>query len=112
MEKYINAAGKPCFKGVTESSEFNPELFYAPDWQGGEDSACFALHTNIGSITVVDRMTGFGFRDIESGYRDVDGNFWLASGNYDVRDSGCKTVGEAIQWIKQRANGCDPDEAR
>lgn len=115
MEKYINEHKKECWKGVTEYSEFSKSLFhqvpdskiehlidfYEPDLQ-------FAFHSDLGSLTVLDRMTGFGWRDIESGYRDEDGKFWLASGNYDVRDSDAKTVGEAIEWVKQRSNTCVP----
>lgn len=58
---------------------------------------------------MIDRMTGFGWRDVETGFRDKDGQFWLASGGLDVRYSGYKTIGEAIQWIKDRANTCIPE---
>jgi hypothetical protein len=110
MEQYINDAGKLCFKKVEPDSKFSPDLFHKPEWQPkdyGDES--FAFHTNLGSITVLNRMTGFGHRDTETGFRDKDDNFWLASGMYDVRESYCKTVGQAIDWIKQRANTCDPD---
>jgi len=107
MKSYINEAGKPAFKNVKNESLFNIELFHKPKWQG-DDGENFALHTNMGSLTVCDRMTGFGYRDIESGFRDKAGNFWLASGCCDVRYSGCLTIGEAINWIKERANTCKP----
>jgi hypothetical protein len=57
-------------------------------------------------------MTGYGYgqRDTETGYRDSDGLFWLASGCCDVRESGCKTIGEAIEWVKARANTCNPSD--
>lgn len=106
MEKYINEHGKECYRGIDDSSEFSADLFHKPEYQGVEDYESFAFHSELGSLTVVDRMTGFGWRDVESGYRDKDGKFWLASGHHDVRDSGCKTVGEAIQWVKARANNC------
>jgi len=64
----------------------------------------YALHTNLGTITVLDRRTGFGYRDIETGFRTD--KFWLASGNYDVRNSGVGTISEAIDWIKKHANNC------
>jgi hypothetical protein len=66
----------------------------------------WAFHSNLGSITVVDRMTGFGYRDEETGFRDNENYFWLASGHINVLYSNCKTVGEAIEWIKARANNC------
>lgn len=105
MEKYINEFGKVCYRGVTEDTAFTGNEFHMPKDLGNEDT-CWAFHTNLGSLTVLDRMTGYGFRDIETGFRDMDGYFWLASGNCDVRHSGCATVGEAIQWVKDNANTC------
>ncbi len=66
------------------------------------------MHTNLGSLTVLDRKTGFigEPRDTETGYRSPDGKFWLASGMYDVRESGVNTIQEAIDWVKERANTC------
>ncbi len=110
MEKYINEANKSCYRGVELESVFDPDLFYKPEWQT-DDGDNFAFHTNLGSLTVCDRMTGFGWRDIETGFTDKDGNFWLASGGYDVRESGVDTVGQAIEWVKRRANTCNPDRA-
>lgn len=112
MEKYINDYGKECYRGATLDTPFDPALFHEvvrdapPGFQGEEEDEQYALHTDLGSLTVVDRMTGFGWRDIETGYRDREGKFWLASGGEDVRLSGCKTLGEAIEWTKQRANTC------
>ena len=107
MERYINESNKPAYRGVTAETEFSSDLFHKPEYQGiGEDDETFAFHSEMGSLTVVDRMTGFGFRDIEAGYRSPEGKFWLASGGNDVRRSGCKTVGEAIEWVKTRANNC------
>ncbi len=105
IEKYTNEYGKECWRGVECNSAFAPELFHKPDYQPEGDES-FAFHTNLGSLTVLDRMTGFGWRDVETGYRDMDGNFWLASGNFDIRYYGCKTVGEAIELIKSNANTC------
>lgn len=109
MIKYINEYGKECYMGVSEESAFSVGLFHKPSYQP-EHGESFALHTNLGSLTVVDRMTGFGngVRDTETGFRDPDGNFWLASGMQDVRCSGVKTIGEAIEWVKSRANNCIP----
>ena len=110
MEKYVNDHGKECYKGASSESLFNAELFHKTKHHFEEDES-FALHTNLGSLTVLDRMTGFigGIRDTESGFRDVEGNFWLASGMQDVRESKAKTIVEAIEWIKCRANTCVPN---
>ena len=73
-----------------------------------ESDIHYALHLHIGSITVVNRMTGFsyGVRDIETGFRDPYNKFWLASGNFDIREQGDITVREAIKLIKENANTC------
>ena len=108
MEKYINQWGKECYRGVEMDSPFSPEIFHMiepPQYNYDRDSQ-YALFTNLGCITVLDRMTGFGWRDVETGYRDPDGAFWLASGNCNVMESGVATVGEAIEWVKKRANTC------
>jgi len=106
MEQYINEEGKPVYKGVTAETEFSSDLFHKPEYQVIDGDEIFAFHSEMGSLTVVDRMTGFGWRDIETGYRSPDGKFWLASGGNDVRLAGCTTVGEAIIWVKTRANTC------
>ena len=109
MEKYINQWGKECWKGVELDSPFLPIMFHHvgdhSDYSYDADYQ-WALHTNLGSITVLDRRTGYGHRDVESGYRDPDNKFWLASGNCNVLESGCTTVGEAIEWVKTNANTC------
>lgn len=71
-----------------------------------EDELLFLFIEDGSRITVLDRMTGFGFRDVETGFKDEHGAFWLASGKKDVRKSGCKTVKDAIAWIKENANQC------
>ena len=109
MIKYTNEYGKECYKDVTMDSLFSADLFHeVPDMLEPEENFQYALHTNLGSITVVDRLTGFmGYvRDVETGYRDPDGRFWLASGNMDVRQSGANTIGEVIDWVKHNANTC------
>lgn len=93
-------------KNLTLDSPFSKELFEEVDMRWSDGDKQIALHTDFGSLTVLDRMTGFGWRDVETGYRDPDGNFWLASGNQDVTESGSKTIGEAIEWVKERANTC------
>lgn len=106
MNKTINEYGKEVWKESTLESEFSSSMFHEVDMSGREDDKQFALHTDVGSITVLDRMTGFGWRDIETGYRSKDGEFWLASGGFDVRDSGVETLGAAIEWVKRNANTC------
>lgn len=108
MIKYINEFGKECYKGVKPSDLLSDYDFHTPDYTFETDIS-LALHTNLGSLTTVDRMTGFGWRDIESGYRAPNGDFWLASGGYNVVNSGVLTVGEAIAWVKNNSNTCNPD---
>lgn len=112
-ELYINDYNKPVYRNVELTTPMAELEFYTVppstyDLEMGARHRDFqhALHTNLGSLTVLDRMTGFGWRDIETGYRDMDGKFWLASGGYDVRESGATTFGEAVEWVKQRANNC------
>jgi hypothetical protein len=74
----------------------------------GED-ALFSANTKIGRITVLDRLTGWGngdIRDIETGYKDLDGKFWLVSGQFDIRKYPDLTIEEAIGKIKENANTC------
>lgn len=61
-----------------------------------------------GRISVVDRMTGFGWRDVETGYRCPSGQFWLASGGYDIRNYLHELYSdeEMAQWVIERANTC------
>lgn len=114
MNRTINEYGKPFWSGATDESAFDAENFHMVDMgnHNDENDEQWALHTNLGSLTVLDRMTGFGWRDVETGYRDQNGNFWLASGNYDVRYSGAKNLGDAIKWVKDRANNCVGETTR
>ena len=61
--------------------------------------------TNGSQLTVLDRMTGYGdgIRDIETGYRNKAGAFWLASGGFDVREYEDCTYADAIKILKRRA---------
>lgn len=110
FEKIINDYGKEVYRNTTLNTPFDKLEFHevkdenaVSDYERNYQSA---LHTNLGSLTVLNRRTGFGWRDTETGYRDEEGRFWLASGDYDVRLSGSETLGEAIQWVKNRANNC------
>ena len=105
IEKYTNERGKVCYRGVTPETPFVDLEFYNVPEQF-ESNVRYALFTNLGNLTVLDRMTGFGYRDTETGYRDMEGNFWLASGMQDVRKSDATTMQEAINWVKKNANSC------
>ena len=70
------------------------------------DNILYAYNFNGQRISVVDRLTGFGWRDVETGYRDEGDNFWLASGGFDIRDYPELSREEAILKIKQNANWC------
>ena len=74
-----------------------------------EDKIYFAT-TEYGVISVLNRMTGWanGGRDTETGFRDMDGKFCLASGMFDIRDFGEETIEDAIELIKNKANNCIP----
>ena len=103
MQEYINDRGMKCYSEVTEETRMDILEFSKVSGQLEEDKQV-ALHTNLGSITILNRMTGFGHRDIETGYRDPDGKFWLASAGYDVRWHNPITFGDAIKHIKENAN--------
>lgn len=112
MKQYINEYGKPCWEDVSTMDAFSEKLFYEVDMgeqpytHYAERDYQWAFHSNLGSITILDRMTGFGWRDVETGFRDKEGKFWLASGDRDVRYSGAKTIGDAIYWVLVNANTC------
>lgn len=106
-EKYINEFGKECWRNVTIETPFKELEFYeVPDQH--ETDRQWALHTNLGSLTVLNRMTGYGngMRDTETGWRDKEGKFWLASGGCDVRFWGGETFGDAVEWVKRNSNTC------
>jgi len=61
-------------------------------------------------ITILDRLTGFGWRDVETGLR-IGKDFWLASGNIDVmRDCVGMLMDDVVLYIKKYANTCKPEE--
>ena len=64
---------KSVIEAQANDSLFSAELFHKSEHQFETDVA-LALHTNLGSLTVVDRMTGYGrgIRDTESGFRNVE----------------------------------------
>lgn len=74
----------------------------------GEDILYTCHVVNVGRITVLHRMTGYHdcHFDTETGFRDMSNKFWLASGNFDIRQYPDLTIDEAIAKIKQYANTC------
>lgn len=60
-----------------------------------------------GRLTVLDRETGFGggIRDVETGFTDLEGNFWLVSGNYDIREFVESDVEDEIKRLKDIDGG-------
>lgn len=115
MQLTINKYDKPFWVGVDEHSLITEKNFHKvkmPDMRREEKERDpeiqFAFHCSLGSITVLDRMKGYGFgiRDIETGFRDVDGKFWLASGMFDVRDHMPMKFSDAVAMIKKNANNC------
>lgn len=98
---------------ITEDTKAEDLIFKDVSFCPGDQQ--WACHTPVGSITVLDRMTGFGHRDIKSGYRDPSGRLWIASGNFDVRRRGCRTFGEMALAIKDNANtlqGYHPEDEK
>lgn len=68
----------------------------------------YRLNCENHKFTVLDRLTGWGggVRDIETGYKDPKGKFWLASGNFDIREFKDLTINDAIKKIKEFSNTC------
>jgi hypothetical protein len=95
--------GKPYYINASLNDPFDINNFHEVSDQFNSNIQ-YACHTDIGSLTVLDRMTGFGCRDVETAFRDNNNRFWLTSGNQDVRYSGAKTLGEAIEWVKNNKN--------
>ena len=48
----------------------------------------------------------FLINSIASGFKDLVGKFWLASGNFDIRRNSEMEIPEAIELIKKSANLC------
>ena len=100
--KIKNDFGNMVWEGVKLDTPFDVEMF--------EPAKCimpyndqWVLHTNLGSLTVLYRLTGGGWWDTETGFRGLNGDFYCAAGHKDVRESGAETIGEAIDWVKTHA---------
>jgi hypothetical protein len=75
----------------------------------GSDDRLLTLRIEGGhKLTVLDRLTGWGggVRDIESGYTNPRGKFWLASCMFDIRMFPDLSIKEAIVYVKKNANTC------
>lgn len=60
-------------------------------------------------VSVLDRMTGFGYRDTETGLLCLGtGRFWLASGHFDIRNHlhEVSSEDELVELIQRNANTC------
>ena len=87
---------------MATSAHFEQVKTYCP-----EEDQQVALHTNLGSLTVLRRMSGFGWWDTETGFRDPQGNFWWASDNRDVRSIAPASFAAMVDWVKANAT-CVP----
>ena len=111
MIKSKNEHGKEVWTGASLDTQLTKENFHKVDMvaicEFREPDVQMAFHCELGSITVLDRMTGFSFgRDTETGYRDANGKFWLASGMFNIIDHLPMSIGDAINLIKDNANSC------
>lgn len=73
MIKHTNGSGKQWFTEVEPTDILAEDLFQVVE-DTYEDYQV-AFHCNLGSITVLDRLTGFGWRDAETGYRSPTEDF-------------------------------------
>ena len=78
-------------------------------WENDSNTLYSVNIDGYGKITVLDRLTGWGdgtIRDIETGFKDETGKFWLASGDFDIRNHPELSIDDAISLIKDNANTC------
>jgi len=84
------------------NAQVDPTHFVQRDDLDETDMAWRILLEDGHQFTVLDRMTGYGYRDVETGYRDADNVFWLAYGFFDIRNF-TGTYAEAIDHLKANA---------
>ena len=105
MKKHTNNYGVEHWTGVTSDTIINRDFFQLVESMASRKK--WAMHTNMGILTIVCRITGSGMNDIETGYREPEtGKFWLASGGFDVRETRNQTMQACIDWVKDNANTC------
>ena len=74
-----------------------------------DDNTIYSAFVGNQRFTVLDRMSGFGWREIETGYCDnylaplESPNMWIATG-LDIRDYPGLTLTEAVKLIKEKAD--------
>jgi len=96
-------------KDLIKDITFTKKDYNCPEHE--KPDVCYHAHLDCGSITILDRLTGFGHnvRDVETGFRSVGGLFWLVSGDFDIRRYEDLSVRSAIGLIKEMANTCIPN---
>lgn len=63
-----------------------------------------AFHFDLGRITVLDRMTGFGYRETETAFTPKSSAlFYLAQG-FDIREYPEMSLVDAVELIKEKAS--------
>lgn len=119
MSSVYVTSSTPKYKPVVFRGHFKVVRIY--DEGTCDESIAYGFSAgHYGYISICDRMTGFGWRDVETGFCDIYAmnargknnygkNFWLASGNFDIRsmipDGGLSWDG-VVRLIKQNANSC------
>jgi len=98
--------GSDCDSASCYAKKISDIQFNSKKMMNSEDTLYFHDEEGFGKITILDRMTGFGWRDVETGYTDADRKFWLASGDFSIKNYPKLTIKEAIELIKSRANTC------
>jgi hypothetical protein len=104
MAKAYEENGIIKYRGVNYETPMDEFEFSAKP--AGNGDTCHYLITDAGTFTVLERQETGHYPytgDVETGYRDNDGFFWLASGGVDVR-TGCRTFGDAVKMVEQLAN--------
>lgn len=69
-----------------------------------DPSVLHSSQTSLGIITVLDRLKVVDYQCIETRFLDNEGDWWVTSGNFDIRTYPDLTIEEAIELIKRRAN--------
>ncbi len=84
------------------------DLLFRESPDNNKDRLLYSAYFDDSRITVLNRMTGYGdgIRDIETGFTDDEGTFWLASGMFDIRDYPEIEINKAIMLIKDNSNTC------
>jgi hypothetical protein len=91
---------------MTHRVSFRAQSFRA-DSYGNYDTLYTHNQPDGGRIYVLNRSTGYGFRDVETGYKSPCGKFWLASG-VDIRAAlpELSSDNDMAAWVIERANNC------